>query len=73
MRHLSIRIFIIAALVALCALNFHGDVAAQCAMCRSGVSEALAKNFSVAVLVLLAPPVTIFAAIFYIAFKNRKG
>jgi hypothetical protein len=54
-------------------LIFTGDAAAQCAMCRSSVSQALAKNFSIAVIVLLAPPVTIFSAIFYIAFKNRKG
>ena len=56
-----------------CVFMFTGDAAAQCAMCRSSVSQALAKNLSIAVVVLLAPPVTIFSAIFYIAFKNRKG
>jgi hypothetical protein len=59
--------------IGLCLLIFTGDAAAQCAMCRSSVSQALARNFSIAVIVLLAPPVTIFSAIFYIAFKNRKG
>jgi hypothetical protein len=37
------------------------------------VPQALAKNLNIAVFVLLVPPVTIFSAIFFIAFKNRKG
>ena len=59
--------------VAVCVLMFSDSAAAQCAMCRSSVSQAFAKNLNIAVIVLLAPPVTIFSAIFYIAFKNRKG
>jgi hypothetical protein len=42
-------------------------------MCRASVPQALAKNLNLAVIVLLAPPVSIFAAIFLIAFRNRKG
>ncbi|HXT64259.1 MAG TPA: hypothetical protein VN696_14575 [Pyrinomonadaceae bacterium] len=68
-----IRAFVLVASVGICLLMLSGDAAAQCAMCRSGVSQALAKNLNIAVIVLLAPPVTIFSAIFYIAFKNRKG
>ena len=68
-----IRFVGIAIVVSLCLFVFRSDAVAQCAMCRSGVSQALAKNLSVAIIVLLAPPVTIFSAIFYIAFKNRKG
>jgi len=49
------------------------DAAAQCALCRSSVPQALARNLNIGVIVLLAPPVTIFSAIFYIAFRNRKG
>jgi hypothetical protein len=60
-------------MIAGCIFLFVGDAAAQCALCRSSVPQALAKNFNIAVIVLLAPPVTIFSAIFYIAFKNRKG
>ena len=68
---LRIGIFVIA--IGFCLLALSDSTFAQCAMCRSGVSQALAKNLNIAVIVLLAPPVTIFSAIFYIAFKNRKG
>ena len=67
------RLLFFGALIALCVLTLSGDAAAQCALCRSSVPQALAKNLNIAVIVLLAPPVTIFTAIFYIAFKNRKG
>jgi hypothetical protein len=73
MRKTIIRIFTFALMIAACVFVLSGDAAAQCAMCRSSVSQALAKNLSIGVIVLLAPPVTIFSAIFYIAFKNRKG
>ena len=51
---------------------------AQCAMCRAGISggtngAAFAKNFNFAILVLLAPPVTIFCSIFIVAYKHRKS
>ena len=68
-----IRFVGFAIVIGLCLFLFSSDTAAQCAMCRSSVSQALAKNLNIAVIVLLAPPVTIFSAIFYIAFKNRKG
>jgi hypothetical protein len=61
------------AIISLCLFVFASDAAAQCALCRSSVPQALAKNLNIAVIVLLLPPVTIFSAIFYIAFKNRKG
>ena len=67
------RVFTVGLLIAGCIFLFAGDAAAQCALCRSSVPQALAKNLNIAVIVLLAPPVTIFSAIFYIAFKNRKG
>ena len=71
--HTTLRIFTFALIIAACVFVLSGDAAAQCSMCRSGVSQALAKNLNIAVIVLLAPPVTIFSAIFYIAFRNRKG
>ncbi|HEV7858885.1 MAG TPA: hypothetical protein VGO91_09675 [Pyrinomonadaceae bacterium] len=51
---------------------------AQCAMCRAGINggpngAAFAKNFNFAILVLLAPPVTIFCSIFIVAYKHRKS
>ena len=73
MRSILIRAFVLIAFVGVCLILLSGDAAAQCALCRSSVPQALAKNLNIAVIVLLAPPVTIFSAIFYIAFKNRKG
>lgn len=71
--HSTVRIFTFALFISACVFVLAGDAAAQCALCRSSVPQALAKNLNIAVIVLLAPPVTIFSAIFYIAFKNRKG
>jgi hypothetical protein len=68
-----LRVVLAAAMVTLCILVVSGDAAAQCAMCRASVPQAFAKNLNLAVIVLLAPPVSIFAAIFLIAFRNRKG
>jgi hypothetical protein len=68
-----IRILLFATVAAFCVFVFSSDAAAQCALCRSALPQALAKNFNIAIVVLLAPPVTIFTAIFYIAFRNRKG
>lgn len=73
MRSNLIRAFVLLVSVAVCLFFFSSDAAAQCALCRSSVPQALAKNLNIAVIVLLAPPVTIFTAIFYVAFKNRKG
>lgn len=64
---------IVGAIVALCALAMSDSALAQCAMCRASVSQAFARNLNLAILVLFVPPVTMFAAIFYIAFRNRKG
>ncbi len=69
----TVRILTIALILVACALLLSGDAVAQCALCRSSVPQALAKNLNIAVIVLLAPPVAMFSAIFYIAFKNRKG
>ena len=73
MRSNLIRAFVLAVSVGVCLIVLASDAAAQCALCRSSVPQALAKNLNIAVFVLLVPPVTIFSAIFYIAFKKRKG
>jgi hypothetical protein len=62
-----------AVLIGLCLMALSDSALAQCAMCRSTVPQAFAKNLNLAVIVLLAPPVTIFSAILFIAFKKRKG
>jgi hypothetical protein len=63
----------IGAIVALCALAIAESAFAQCAMCRASVTQAFAKNLNLAILVLFVPPVTMFLAIFFVAFRNRKG
>jgi hypothetical protein len=69
------RILLLAVAAVFCFLVASGDAAAQCAMCRASVAgtQAFAKNMNVAVIVLLAPPVSIFSAIIFIAYRNRKG
>ncbi len=48
---------------------------AQCAMCRGslGTNSSFIRSFNVGVLVLLVPPVTMFCAIFVIAYRHRKS
>jgi hypothetical protein len=51
-------------------------VLAQCAMCKASVAGAegaaiVARNLNLAVLFLLIPPVTIFCAIFFMAYKHK--
>ena len=49
---------------------------AQCALCKAattGLSDAGAKNLNLAVLLLLTPPVSIFCAFFYAAYKRRNA
>ena len=63
----------IGAIVALCTLALTDSAWAQCAMCRASVTQAFAKQLNLAILVLFVPPVTMFLAIFFVAFRNRKG
>jgi hypothetical protein len=69
------RMLTVATMVAACVLMFSDSAAAQCAMCRSSFAgnPAFARNLNLGVLVLLAPPVSIFCAIFVVAFRHRKG
>jgi len=73
MMYRVIRIMIIGTIVALWALSLSDSAFAQCAMCRASVTQAFAKNLNLAILVLFVPPVTMFVAIFFVAFRNRKG
>jgi len=61
----------VAALVALCS----DSAIAQCVMCRAslGSNSIFVRNLNIGVLVLLLPPVSIFCAIFIIAFRHRKS
>jgi hypothetical protein len=67
------RMMIVGSIVALCALSVSDSALAQCAMCRAGLPQAFARNLNLAIVVLFVPPVTMFAAIFFVAFRNRKG
>jgi heme/copper-type cytochrome/quinol oxidase subunit 2 len=50
---------------------------AQCAMCKAAAAGAsggaLGRNLNTAILVLLVPPVTIFCAIFFVAYRYRMA
>jgi hypothetical protein len=71
----ALRILTIAALVAICTLLFSESTFGQCAMCRAslGANSTFMRNFNIGVIVLLVPPVSIFCAIFIIAFRHRKS
>ena len=62
-----------AAIVCLFALVADTSLA-QCVMCRAsiGSNNSFIRNFNIGVLVLLVPPVSIFCAIFIIAFRHRR-
>ncbi|HKO61782.1 MAG TPA: hypothetical protein VJV03_11525 [Pyrinomonadaceae bacterium] len=56
------------------ALLVWSPVEAQCSMCRTGLmnaNSAFVRNFNIAVLVLLIPPVTIFCGIFVALRRYR--
>jgi hypothetical protein len=49
---------------------------AQCAMCKVSAAASgsgAADSLNLAILVLLIPPVTIFCAIFIVAYRNRAA
>lgn len=49
---------------------------AQCAMCKAAVAasgNSAADTLNTAILVLLIPPVMIFCAIFFVAYRLRAG
>ncbi len=68
---------ILAAGVGLTLLVGSTDVAAQCALCKTALSNsdgaaATARTLNLAILVLLIPPATIFCSVFIIAFRHRS-
>lgn len=49
---------------------------AQCPLCRSAVEQAgeqTARTINLGIVVLLIPPVSIFCAIFAVAYKRSRG
>ena len=74
--HLSWRrALVLVVLAVVVVLLAHGFAEAQCSMCRASLTSVtdgrFIRNFNIGVLVLLAPPVTIFCSIF-IALKRYK-
>jgi hypothetical protein len=63
-----------AAVVALAFALFSESTMAQCVMCRAslGNNSVFMRNLNIGVLVLLAPPVTIFCTIFVLAIRQRR-
>jgi hypothetical protein len=70
-----LMIVVAAILVAVVLLAITPEVMAQCAMCRASLSGSnnatFIRNLNIGVLVLLAPPVTIFCSIF-VVLRRRK-
>jgi hypothetical protein len=70
--------FVFAAALALAALAAAWPEAAlaQCPLCRSAIEQAgdqTARTINLGIVVLLIPPVSIFCAIFAVAYKKSKG
>ena len=62
--------------VAVLAAAWPASALAQCPLCRSAVEQAgdqTARTINLAIVVLLVPPVSIFCAIFAVAYKKSKG
>jgi hypothetical protein len=73
-RKAGFAVFWVALLVVAAAV----PVLAQCPMCKQAVEsstdpEALSKTMNLAVLVLLIPPVAIFAGIFALVYRTRNS
>jgi hypothetical protein len=78
LRHIFKLLLILTTVLAVLCVPLAATAWAQCAMCRAAVAggsngAAFAKSFNTAILVLLAPPVTIFCSIFVVAYKHRKS
>jgi hypothetical protein len=77
-RKRTIRLAVLASVVAATLLAWSLPALAQCAMCKNaatGSPEAakLAASLNFAIIILLIPPVLIFCGIFFLAFRYRKS
>jgi hypothetical protein len=73
--HRTIRVMLIALLLASVYALFSESALAQCVMCRASLSgnSNFVRYLNIGTIVLLVPPVSIFCAIFFLAFRNRKS
>lgn len=69
-----IRTAVVAIALAVVYLWLSDSTFAQCVMCRASLAgnSSFVRNLNIGVVVLLAPPVGLFCAFFFIAFRNRK-
>ena len=71
------KIFKYLVVIALAVLLFQNAAEAQCSMCKAVLSSSnnahFIRNFNLAVLVLLLPPVTIFCSIFVVLKRHRAS
>ena len=70
------RVFLLPAVVLAVVLALEATGFAQCSMCRASLAGSnnpfFVRNFNIAVLVLLTPPVTIFCSIFIVLKRHSK-
>jgi hypothetical protein len=70
------KLFLVPGLVLATVLALEATGFAQCSMCRASLGGSnnpfFIRNFNIAVLVLLTPPVTIFCSIFVMLRRHRS-
>ena len=70
-----VKVFLVIGLALAAFLALESTSMAQCSMCRAALSGSnnpfFVRNFNIAVLVLLTPPVAIFCSIFVILKRHR--
>ena len=73
--HRIVRLILVALAVASVWALFSESAPAQCVMCRASLSgnSSFVRYLNIGTLVLLVPPVSIFCAIFFLAFRHRKS
>ena len=75
-RRKALPVLVAAAALAALAALWPGAALAQCPLCRTALQQAdvnVARTMNLAILVLLVPPVSIFCAIFAVAYRRRNG
>ena len=79
LEHTNLRCWIVTAIAVVASLAFWCEpTLAQCAMCKEALANsaeaaASARQFNMGILVLLAPPVAMFAGIFVMVYRSGKG
>lgn len=70
------RLILVVGLTLVALAAFEASGLAQCSMCRASLAgsgnPSFVRNFNIAVLVLLTPPVAIFCSIFVILKRHRR-